>query len=142
MFEVPGQQDGARPIDDVALLASRRRALEDVSTNKSSPSNFTINLAGISDLLGPRIGNDAAPGPPRIAPTTLPRKIDLDDWCQMYELSNTIQYKLRALDITGPHALRFVTDEDLRSVGNLSLGELADVRDGQERWSKAADAAA
>jgi hypothetical protein len=137
MFEPPVEQDDACANDDVARLASRRLASETTSSSKSLSPNFTLNIAGLSDLVGGR-SNTGVPVTSHTTTPSLPRKMTLPDWCTTYELSDTIRFKLEAIDITGPHCLRFISDEDLRTGANLSLGELADVRDGQERW-KAAD---
>lgn len=38
------------------------------------------------------------------------------------------------MKVTGPHALRFVTDQHLMDLGDMEIGEIADVRDAEERW--------
>jgi hypothetical protein len=58
----------------------------------------------------------------------------LGDFCDKFDLSIYILQKLDTLKITGPHALRFITNQHLVEFGGLDIGELADVRDAQERW--------
>ncbi|KIJ15654.1 hypothetical protein PAXINDRAFT_99503 [Paxillus involutus ATCC 200175] len=62
-------------------------------------------------------------------------KMDLRTFCDHYNLSLAILQKLDSMEITGPHGLRFVSNTDLREIGKLHIGELADVRDAEERWS-------
>ena len=61
-------------------------------------------------------------------------KMTLATFCDCYELHLIIEGKLNELNITGPHALRFVSNQQLADEVGLSVGELADVRDVQERW--------
>lgn len=61
-------------------------------------------------------------------------EITLETFCERYSLSVFILQKLDVLKITGPHGLHFVEDDALVEKGNLDIGELADVRDAQERW--------
>ena len=61
-------------------------------------------------------------------------KMTLAAFCDCYELHLIIEGKLNELNITGPHALRFVSNQQLADEVGLSVGELADVRDAQERW--------
>jgi hypothetical protein len=56
-------------------------------------------------------------------------------FCNTFDLSDFILQKLDVLKITGPHGLRFVSDRQLSEMGQLDIGELADVRDAQERWA-------
>jgi hypothetical protein len=58
----------------------------------------------------------------------------LDDFCRQYKLTDEVKGKLDAIQIAGPHVLRLVSDADLRGDGRLSVGELASVRDAQQRW--------
>jgi len=58
----------------------------------------------------------------------------LADFCEKFDLSVFILQKLDVLHVTGPHALRFISNQQLVEVGGMDIGELADVRDAQERW--------
>jgi hypothetical protein len=69
-------------------------------------------------------------------PRALPPKITLEFFCQTYELSEDIQAKLAVLKVMGPHALHLIKDNQLSGEGKLVIGELADVRDAEERWSQ------
>lgn len=61
-------------------------------------------------------------------------KMTLTDFCETFSLSVFILQKLDVMKITGPHGLRFVSNQQLVEVGGMDIGELADVRDAQERW--------
>ncbi|EEB94443.1 hypothetical protein MPER_06744 [Moniliophthora perniciosa FA553] len=64
-----------------------------------------------------------------------PPKLALEDFCEKYALSQELQNKLKTLQIEGPHVLRFVSD-DMFLGQNLTIGELAGLRDAQERWTE------
>ena len=55
-------------------------------------------------------------------------------FCNFYELHPIIEGKLNKVNITGPHALHFVSNQQLADEVRLTVGELADVRDAQECW--------
>jgi len=61
-------------------------------------------------------------------------KMTLFVFCERFDLSDFILQKLDVMKVTGPHGLRFISDQQLVEVGGLDVGELADVRDAQERW--------
>jgi hypothetical protein len=52
----------------------------------------------------------------------------------MYSINPSLQDKLNAIQVTGPHTLHLITNEDLRTEGKLSVGELATIRDAEIRW--------
>lgn len=62
-------------------------------------------------------------------------RLTLDEFCARFTLSDDIKKKLTEKKITGPHALRFISDEELQTKLGLEIGELADLRDAQEQWS-------
>jgi len=72
---------------------------------------------------------------PRPIRAALVPKMKLEDFCDRFDLSVIILQKLDTLKVTGPHALRFVSDAQLVENGGMDIGELADVRDAQERWT-------
>ena len=57
----------------------------------------------------------------------------LDNFCERFEICINILQKLDIMNITGPHALRYITKQDFLD-GGLNLGEIADVRDAYEWW--------
>jgi len=61
-------------------------------------------------------------------------KMSLGDFCDKFNLSIFILEKLDTLKITGPHALQFISNQHLVKHGGMDIGELADVRDAQQRW--------
>ena len=81
---------------------------------------------------------DSVPIVPRVAvqpfrAANIP-KMSLTHFCDHFGLSVYVLQKLDALRITGPHGLRFVSDQQLVEKGELEIGELADVQDAQEWW--------
>jgi hypothetical protein len=58
----------------------------------------------------------------------------LVDFCEKFNLSIFILQKLNVLHVTGPHALWFITNQQLVEVGGMDIGQLADVCDAQEHW--------
>jgi hypothetical protein len=71
----------------------------------------------------------------RLTRPALVPKMNLATFCERFNLSDFILQKLDTMQITGPHGLRFVSNQQLVEAGNMGIGELADVRDAQERWS-------
>lgn len=71
-----------------------------------------------------------------------PPPMSLVDFCQRYDLADSIKSKLDIIHIAGPHVLRLVTDSDLRVSGGLDVGEVASLRDAQQRWIHALTLAA
>ena len=61
--------------------------------------------------------------------------MNLMTFCEHFDLSDFILQKLDTMQITGPHRLRFVSNQPLVDIGQMSIGELADVCDVQEQWS-------
>jgi hypothetical protein len=49
-------------------------------------------------------------------------------------VSAGIVNQLTKIDVEGPYALPWLSDEVLRTEAKLSAGALAEVRDGQLRW--------
>jgi hypothetical protein len=126
-----------RSNDDLGIISRRRNALGTQNTN--SP-NITFSLAGLPELLGlnptPNRNIDnrdnlpAAPAPTsRRPPNTTP----FVDFSFQYSFSNDLHTKLENAHVTGPHLLRLITDENLKSAG-LSFAQIAQVRDSYERW--------
>ncbi|KAG7097607.1 hypothetical protein E1B28_004941 [Marasmius oreades] len=72
-----------------------------------------------------------ASGTPRSRP---PPRVPLARFCKNYKLSSALQGKLEKMEIEGPHVLRLIKDSVLQSGGGLSIGELAGLRDAEERW--------
>lgn len=118
-------------VDPAENAVIARRASRGRSENNGG---ITVNFAGLAELLNGKAATPSlATGTTALLPR-IPRKISLEDFCMRYQLTARIRDKLNDLDITGPHALRFLTDEDLRDQGFLSIAQVADVRDAQERW--------
>lgn len=62
--------------------------------------------------------------------------MELSVFCTQYFLSQTIEQKLEAIQVAGPHVLCLISDADLRGDGTLSIGELASVHNAQFRWNE------
>ncbi|KAF9255368.1 hypothetical protein L218DRAFT_1081883 [Marasmius fiardii PR-910] len=74
----------------------------------------------------------------RIQQIQIPPKLSLSKFCKSYSLSASLQKKLEGLKIPGPHVLGRITDKTLSSELNgewkLVVGEIAELRDAEERW--------
>jgi hypothetical protein len=115
---------------DIASLAKRRLSL----SNKTPVApQVNVNFAGLAELL--QIQKPTVPDTLTHPPAhVLQPKMTLEDFCHSYQLSVGIQIKLDKLGITGPHALRFLSKDDLRHEGELRVGEIAEIRDAEARW--------
>lgn len=135
-----------------AVDRRRREASGSQSEDQSSSSNSSSidrHLGTVARLLLLSAAKSATPEPapsPASAASSSrtpmtstaqnrPPCLSLDEFCSNYQLSSDIKAKLHAQKITGPHALRFVNDEQLLGPFGLAIGELADVRDAFECWS-------
>ncbi|KAF9255371.1 hypothetical protein L218DRAFT_991912 [Marasmius fiardii PR-910] len=70
--------------------------------------------------------------------TQLPPKLSLPSFCSQYGLSDNLTIKLNGMRMPGPHALRHIDNQTLLSGGkwSLEMGELAELRDAEERWKE------
>ncbi|KAI3602366.1 hypothetical protein WG66_011261 [Moniliophthora roreri] len=93
----------------------------------NSANPVFVDLSGIAPFL--RSPHHQLPNPTRLPPP----KVPLSEFCKKYELSDALQEKLKGLNIDGPHVLRLIKDEALEKKG-LSIGEVAGLRDAEERW--------
>lgn len=125
---------------DVHLLAERQKristasATPTVSLSLVGPASEVEQLRGLSSTPAVSVQPANAPTAPTPQPPTLQPKMTLANWCIKFTLSDNIRDKLDAHDVSGPHALRFLTDRDLLTEFGLSLGQLGDIRDAHERW--------
>ena len=101
--------------DDVSLLAKRRLA----HARDNVPQPITVNFPGFAQLFAAAAPNaPTAPTAPA-APPPVPRRVvllppmELGAFCTQYFLSQNIQQKLEAIQVTGPHVLRLISDADL-----------------------------
>lgn len=122
---------------DTNLLAKRRVALQ--AHGQNSPTVNFEGLANVIKQLNPAYGREnAPPAPAPLAAVPLhrrpPPKMSIATFCSQFDLSPEIQAKLLGIAIAGPHLLRLVDDGALRGEAGLSLGELAGIRDAEERW--------
>jgi hypothetical protein len=120
---------------DMNALAHRRVS----SQSHNSP---IVNFEGLADVIKQLNPQPTIPAPIPIATASaLPRplrlpppKMSTADFCAQFDLSPEIRDKLGSINIAGPHLLRLVADGALREEARLDLGELAGVRDAEERW--------
>ncbi|KAF9231170.1 hypothetical protein BU15DRAFT_56490, partial [Melanogaster broomeanus] len=148
MFDPPPSRNSDNNAD-ATILAKRR-----LTTNHNSSTSslqVVVNFDRLAEILSGLHGNGQrtsaasgqGPGPnhtptPANNPVTrraLPPKISLEEFCLRYSLSQAIYAKLTKLAITGPHALRFISNNVLSNDGTFVVGELADVRDAEQRWA-------
>jgi hypothetical protein len=134
MFDPPSKKHHT---DDIALLAKRRMAQ---NRDAAAPA-ITVNFPGFADIFRAPNAPPLGPAePPLAASVNSPHRrvplppMELEDFCRQFNLSYELRAKLNVIHITGPHVLRLVSDADLRGEGGLSVGELASVRDAQQRW--------
>jgi hypothetical protein len=129
---------------DTALLLRRHHGLVAADQNAPATPNIVIqnNFEGLAGLLlqcNPALpasvpnSTQSAPRMTRAALALVP-KMTLVDFCEKFNLSVFILQKLNVLHVTGPHALRFISNQQLVEVGGMDIGQLADVRDAQEHW--------
>ncbi|KAK1233769.1 hypothetical protein PQX77_003060, partial [Marasmius sp. AFHP31] len=105
------------------------------SSEKAGPSTpqghnpIYLNLGDLLSKSSPAVaaGETSTPRP------RPPPRLPLGKFCKQYKLSSSLHEKLSKLDIDGPHVLRLIKDSALESEG-FSIGELAGLRDAEERW--------
>ncbi|KAF8835409.1 hypothetical protein BDN67DRAFT_913095, partial [Paxillus ammoniavirescens] len=108
-----------------------------LAAQDNAQPNVTVIFTGLTELLWPSPPNAQPPQAPECAHAAvpvkqIPPKLDVDSFAHQYDLSWALCDKLETIHLSGPHFLRFITDE-LQTEGNLSLGELAALRDAEER---------
>lgn len=124
---------GTQRNSDVSMLARR---WANMVQNQNQSLNITINMSGLADLIHPHLPlQPIHPSPSNVAPSSsLPPKMTITNFCRLYDIADEIRDKLIAAKITGPHAFRRLTDDDLKREAQLVMGEVCDVRDGENRW--------
>jgi hypothetical protein len=95
----------------------------------SSSTNLPTSASTIAARAAPASAAASLPG---IAVTLRP-KISLKAWAETYDIDEGICSKLAEIGVKGPHALAYLSKEDLSDAG-LRAGEVAEVRDGEVRW--------
>ncbi|KAK7015190.1 hypothetical protein VNI00_019159 [Paramarasmius palmivorus] len=114
--------------------STNAQELHEVSKDVNNPATTKAIDMSIHITIGPKSTVHIA-NPDRTSLTRLksPPKLALADFCQKYEVPRNLQEKLEELQIEGAHGLRFISDTIFLS-SKLSVGELALLRDAQERW--------
>lgn len=129
-------------IDDIALLASRRR------TNASKPNSSVVinnDFAGLTAIFAPFLpsGNNttAAPLTPSIgrsipppASPAKPARMSIPEFCQAFKLSDDILQHLEPIQFEGPHVLAYVENTILDQ--HLSISQRASLRFAEGEWKK------
>ncbi|KAG2063165.1 hypothetical protein BDR04DRAFT_1038966, partial [Suillus decipiens] len=110
-----------------------------LTQDTKSSSNITVNFSGLAELLNARQNPDttaiqSVQQPPR--PAQLPPRLSLEAFCDYYDLPCSVYNKLDGRQIMGPHLLRLISNDQLRTECALSIGELAAIRDAEERWKE------
>jgi hypothetical protein len=126
---------------DTAALAKHRSIAQ--QPPQQPPTQPIVNFEGLTDVLKqlhPALHQPhptfhpaqiPLPNPLRNCP---PPKMTVHVFCAKFDLSPAIEAKLSRINVSGPHLLRLIDDNALRKEGELDLGELAGVRDAEERW--------
>jgi hypothetical protein len=118
---------------DIVSLAKRRLTLD----NKQSAPQINVSFAGLAEVL--QLQKPSIPITPSSPVERFRPKMTLEKFCRLYQLSSAIKSKLEKLGVTGPHALRFLSKDELRNDGDLLAGEVAEVRDAEARWMAQGD---
>jgi hypothetical protein len=129
---------------DTVLLSRCHRGLVAANQNAPATPNIVIQndfegLAGLLLQRNPALpasvpnSTQSAPHMTRAAPALVP-KMTLVDFCEKFDLFVFILQKLNVLHVTGPHALWFISNQQLVEVRGMDIGQLVDVRDAQEHW--------
>lgn len=154
MFDFDSRAPSNTDSTDVAALAQRHLHTAAGTNVSATPSTIQLSLDGIGDIIKAfRTPNEAllAPAPPPLAPlalppqpvplpaapvpqTKIPPHMELEPFCRCYELTAGLVGKLAQMELAGPHVLRLLTNEDLATDGGLSKVQVAELRDGEERW--------
>ncbi|EIM79739.1 uncharacterized protein STEHIDRAFT_163296, partial [Stereum hirsutum FP-91666 SS1] len=143
IFNFSATREANEDITDINLLSSRQLQ---AATNRSP--NVEISFNGLAETIK-ALRNDAThppnqapitPAPdilrlPAVPPPRLPPRLGLADFGTQYTISAETITQLRLMKVVGPHVLRLLSKEDLLAEG-LSRGQVAEVRDAEERWMK------
>ncbi|KAG2032962.1 hypothetical protein BDR03DRAFT_872939, partial [Suillus americanus] len=110
-----------------------------LTQDTKSSSNITVNFSGLAELLNARQNPDtttiqSVQQPPR--PAQLPPHLSLEAFCDYYDLPHSVYDKLDGHQISGPHLLRLISNDQLRTECALSIGELAAIQDAEEHWKE------
>ncbi|KAG1799406.1 uncharacterized protein HD556DRAFT_1305619 [Suillus plorans] len=132
MFDPPARRGSSSSKDnDILALAKRRR--NQITQDSKLSSNITVNFSGLAELLS-TAHQTPAPQPDVSStvqqpsqPTQVPPRLSLQAFCDLYDLPLSVYDKLNSHQIT---------DNQLRTECVLSIGELAAVRDAEERWKE------
>jgi len=112
-------------------MAVRRR----VGTAPAPPAqNIHLSFDGLAELLTGIKKTNAVPSPKKAADYSHMPKLELVEFCEYYGISAALKLKLEAICVDGPHALCWISNEALRTEGKLAIGELATLRDAEQRW--------
>jgi len=132
IFDVSNHSDDE---DDISALARRRHA-QLAGRDHNNQSNITVNFTGLAELIRPSSPSATSRSSVISRPKAIPPKLDLRIFAHQFGIPMDLYDKLEAIHLNGPHLLRLISDEQLRTEGGLSLGELAILRDAEERWKE------
>ncbi|KAJ7451221.1 hypothetical protein B0H11DRAFT_2330486 [Mycena galericulata] len=150
-----GQNSGTEAqsddVDDIAMLAARRRS---ASAKPASTSSVTINndFAGLAAIFqpfltgaasasashsqpqAPRSPSRPAPLPSTSASPLKPTRLTIAEFCTAFDLGPDILDQLTPMKLAGPHVLEFVENEILDKY--LEIGQRVSVRYAEAQWKK------
>jgi hypothetical protein len=132
-------------VDDIGLMASRRRAS---ASKPSSSATLNNDFAGLAAIFQPFLPASAqkdpapmAPATPRLVPRTVPiaspakpANTTIPEFFTAFKLSDDILQRLTQLQLDGPHLLEFLESSVLDQY--LQLGQRASVRYAEAEWKK------
>ncbi|KAJ7034291.1 hypothetical protein C8F04DRAFT_1102156 [Mycena alexandri] len=143
--------DGLSDIDDISMLATRRR---NIAAKPATSSGVTINndFSALATIMQPIISASTsvinrqnpseAPSTPNnnhlphrlLASPAKPAEMTIPQFCNAFRLSADILQRLSALELEGPHLLAYVENSVLDA--HLTIGQRAAVRFAENEWKK------
>ena len=119
------------------LLMSRLKAME----KEKGPQAPVINVVLPANYgLPPPVAPAPLAPPPQqltgLIPSTLSEgpRMDIDTFCVVYLLPDTILQHFRDNAITGTHAFSHITETDLAGMG-FKIGEVIDLKEAVKMWA-------
>ncbi|KAK0432482.1 hypothetical protein EV421DRAFT_1910864 [Armillaria borealis] len=141
LFDVTTSKSNNKNTTDIALLSAR--CLDQTKCDTAAPATTStqvvMNFKGLAEALAV-CQPDLATWPTLSASSAanvqskLPPKLPLDEFCHLYEISDSTYRKLREMEVDRPHLLRILKDKDLKTEGLILTSQIAAIRDAEEHW--------
>ncbi|SJK99323.1 uncharacterized protein ARMOST_02616 [Armillaria ostoyae] len=120
LFDVATSKSNNKNTTDITLLSARR--LDQTKCDATAPATASTQVPTLSASSAANVQSKPPP------------KLPLDEFCRLYEISDSTYRKLREMEVDRPHLLRILKDEDLKTEGLISTSQIAAIRDAEERW--------